>query len=161
MKSESVSRSVLSDSATLWTVCHQASLSMEFSRQEYWSRLPFLSLGDLPHPGIKLGSPALQADYLQSEPPGKPFHIVRQAKLIVSHFSLLYPSPPAFQCRTYVFFSLYNSFLEHHAQQKYKMSHICIVTFPNDHTKNQQVKLIFLSILFNPMNPEHYHLKCN
>ena len=55
-----------------------------------------------------------QADYLQSEPPGKPFHIVRQAKLIVSHFSLLYPSPPAFQCRNYAFYSLYNSFLEHH-----------------------------------------------
>ena len=45
---------------------------MEFSRQAYWSGLPFPSPGDLPHPGIKPGSPALQADALLSEPPGKP-----------------------------------------------------------------------------------------
>ena len=45
---------------------------MEFSRQEYWSRLPFPSPEDLPHPGIKPGSLALQADSLPSEPPGKP-----------------------------------------------------------------------------------------
>ena len=50
----------------------QAPLSMGFSRQEYWSGLPFLSPGDLPDPGIKPGSPALQADALSSEPPGKP-----------------------------------------------------------------------------------------
>ena len=43
---------------------------MEFSRQEYWSGLPFLSPGDLPDPGIKPGSLALQADSLPSEPPG-------------------------------------------------------------------------------------------
>ena len=46
---------------------------MEFSRQEYWSGLPFPSPGDLPNPGIEPGSPALQADSLLSEPPGK-FH---------------------------------------------------------------------------------------
>ena len=46
----------------------QAPLSMEFSRQEYWSGLPFPSPGDLPDTGIKPGSPALQADYLPSEP---------------------------------------------------------------------------------------------
>ena len=48
--------------ATLWTVAHQALLSMEFSRQEYWSRLPFTSPGDLPDSGIELmslTSPAL------------------------------------------------------------------------------------------------------
>ena len=50
---------------------HQASPSMGFSRQEYWSRLPFPPPGDLPDPGIKPGSPALQADALPSEPPGK------------------------------------------------------------------------------------------
>ena len=44
---------------------------MEFSRQEYWSGLPFPSPGDLPDPGIEPGSPALQADTLPSEPPGK------------------------------------------------------------------------------------------
>ena len=45
---------------------HQAPPSMEFSRQEYWSRLPFPLPGDLPHPGIKPGSHALQADALPS-----------------------------------------------------------------------------------------------
>ena len=53
-------------------------MSMEFSRQEYWSRLPFPSPGDLPNPGIEPRSPALQADCLLSEPPGKPF--VQQRK---------------------------------------------------------------------------------
>ena len=52
-------------------IVHQAPLSMEFSRQEYWSGLPFPSPGDLPDPGIKLRSPALQADSLPAEPPGK------------------------------------------------------------------------------------------
>ena len=46
---------------------------MEFSRQEYWSESPFPSPGDLPDPGIEPGSPALQADSLSSEPPGKPW----------------------------------------------------------------------------------------
>ena len=55
-----------------WTVAHQAPLSMEFSRQEYWSGLPFPSPGGLPNPGIKAGSPALQADSLPSEPPSRP-----------------------------------------------------------------------------------------
>ena len=58
--------------ATPWTVAYQAPLSMGFSRQECWSGLPFPSPGDLPDPGIKPGSPALQADNLPSEPPGKP-----------------------------------------------------------------------------------------
>ena len=58
--------------ATPWTVANQAPQSTEFSRQEYWSGLPFPSPGDLPNPGIEPGSPALQADALPSEPPGKP-----------------------------------------------------------------------------------------
>ena len=49
----------------------QASLSIGFSRQEYWSGLPFPSPGDLPDSGIKHGSPALQTDSLPPEPPGK------------------------------------------------------------------------------------------
>ena len=57
---------------TPWTVAYQSSQSMEFSRQEYWSGLPFPSPGDLPDPGIEPGSPALPADTLPSEPPGKP-----------------------------------------------------------------------------------------
>ena len=56
-----------------WTVDYQASLFMGFSRQEYWSGLPFLSAGDLPDPGIESRSLALQADALPSEPPGEPF----------------------------------------------------------------------------------------
>ena len=55
---------------TLWTVARQAPLSVGFSRQEYWSGLPFPSPGDLPDPGIKPGSPALEADALTSEPLG-------------------------------------------------------------------------------------------
>ena len=53
------------------TVAHQSLLSMGFSRQEYWSRLPCPSLGDLPNPGTEPRSPALEADSLLSEPPGK------------------------------------------------------------------------------------------
>ena len=54
--------------ATLWTVAYQAPPSMGFSRQEYWSGLPFPSPGDLPDPGIEPWSPALRADALTSEP---------------------------------------------------------------------------------------------
>ena len=60
---------------TPWIVAYQAPQSMEFSRQENWSGLPFPSPGDLPNPGIEPGSPALQADALPSEPPGK--HITK------------------------------------------------------------------------------------
>ena len=57
---------------TPWTVAHQAPLSMGFSRQGYWSGLPFPSPGDLPSPGIEPRSPALKADTLTSELPEKP-----------------------------------------------------------------------------------------
>ena len=56
---------------TPWTVAHQAPPYMGFSRQEYWSGLPFPSPGDLPDPGIEPRSPALEADALTSEPPVK------------------------------------------------------------------------------------------
>ena len=69
--------------ATPWTVAHQAPSSMEFSRQECWSGLPFPSAGDLPDPEIEPGSPALQADALPSEPPGNPNRLF--------HFSLWFP----------------------------------------------------------------------
>ena len=58
---------------TPWTGAYQAPPSMGCSRQEYWSRLPFPSPGDLPNSGIEPWSPALQADALTSELPGKPF----------------------------------------------------------------------------------------
>ena len=62
--------------ATPWTVAYQAPPSMEFSRQEYWSGLPFPSPKDLPNPGIESGSPALQADTVLSEPQGSPNVII-------------------------------------------------------------------------------------
>ena len=58
--------------ATPWTVTLQAPLSMGFSRQEYWSGLPFSSPGDLPDPGIKLKSPALAGRFFTTEIPSKP-----------------------------------------------------------------------------------------
>ena len=92
-ESESVSGSVMSDSLephglfeSSGTVAHQAPLSMEFSRQEYWSGLPCPPPGDLPNPGIEPRSPVLQADSLQAKPPGKPrmlspqHHVDRQAQ---------------------------------------------------------------------------------
>ena len=58
-----------------WTVAYQAPPSMEFSKQDYWSGLPFPSPRDASYPEIKPRSPALQADALLSEPPGKPIEI--------------------------------------------------------------------------------------
>ena len=57
---------------TPWTVARQASLPMAFSRQEYWSGLPFPPPGDLPNPGIKPRSPASPGRFFPTEPPGKP-----------------------------------------------------------------------------------------
>ena len=68
---------VLSDFATAWTVACQAPLSMEFSKQEYCSRLPCPSPGDFLDPGIELRSPALQADSLPFELPRKPRCLVK------------------------------------------------------------------------------------
>ena len=67
--------SVVSDSVILWAVAHQAPLSMEFSRQEYWSGLSFAFPGNLPNPGIKptsLASPVLSDGFFTTVPPGKP-----------------------------------------------------------------------------------------
>ena len=60
--------------ASLWTVAHQTPLSMGFSRQEYWNRLPFPTSGDVPDPGVKptfLVSPALAGELFTTELPGK------------------------------------------------------------------------------------------
>ena len=57
---------------TPWTVAHQVPLPMEFSRQEYWSGLPFPTPGDPPDPGIKPTSPALAGRFFTTELPGKP-----------------------------------------------------------------------------------------
>ena len=67
-----IKRLFSSSSLSAIRIAYHAPPSMGFSRQEYWSGLPFPSPGDLPNPGIKPRSPALQADALSSEPPGKP-----------------------------------------------------------------------------------------
>ena len=80
--------------ATPWTVARQASLSMGFSRQEYWSGLPFPSPGDLPDSGIKPGSPAVQADSLLTELQGKPpdsgYFFLIEVQLIYGFFLFLF-----------------------------------------------------------------------
>ena len=79
-----VSRLVISDSATPQTVALQASLSAEFSRQEYWSGLPFPSPEELPNPGIEPWSPASQADSLPSELQGTPSKSLSRVWLFVT-----------------------------------------------------------------------------
>ena len=76
----------MSDSVTSWTTDHQTSLSMGFSSPEYWSGLPFPSLGDLPNPGIELmclmSNLHWQAGSLPLAPPGKPqVNILKSTKL--------------------------------------------------------------------------------
>ena len=73
LPSSGLGHSVMSNSETPRTVALQVPLSMGFSRQEYWSGLPCPPPGDLPNPGVELRSPALQADFLPFEPPGKPW----------------------------------------------------------------------------------------
>ena len=63
---------------TPWTVACQAPLSMGFPRQEYWSGLPFPSLGDLSNPGIEPTSPVLTGRFFTSKPPGKPIRSIFQ-----------------------------------------------------------------------------------
>ena len=72
--------------ATPWTVAYKAPLSMEFSRQKYWSGLPFPSPRDLPNPGNEPGSPTLQVDALLSEPPGNPLEALTHYKISTSPF---------------------------------------------------------------------------
>ena len=72
--------------ATPWTVAHQTTLSTRFPRQEYWCGWPFPSPGDLPDPGTEPRSPALQADSLPSEPPGKPKAIPYAKQKALVHF---------------------------------------------------------------------------
>ena len=74
--------------ATPWTVAYQAPPSMGFSRQECWSGLPFPSPGDLPDPGIEPRSPALQADALPSEPPGKQKPVILLLKTQLSQVTV-------------------------------------------------------------------------
>ena len=68
--------SVVSDSVTPWTIAHQVHLSMDFPGENTGMGCHFLLQGNLPNPGIKPGSPALQADSLPTEPPGKPREVL-------------------------------------------------------------------------------------
>ena len=98
-------RSVMSDVwlfVTPWTVAYQAPLSMGFSRQEFWSGLPFPSPGDLPDPGIEPWSPSLQAGVLPSEPPGSPVVCIHRwvhEHRVVCAYSGLLRQP--WKCRTF------------------------------------------------------------
>ena len=74
-----------------WTVVYQVSLSMGFSRQEYWRGLPLPSPGDLPDPGIKPGSPTLEADILIFEPPEK--HSISILNFLRNHRIIFYQGP--------------------------------------------------------------------
>ena len=74
-----INHSVVSDSVNTCTIAPQAPLSMGFSRQEYWSGLPFCSPGDFPDPVIEPRSPELEADSLPSEPSGSPIVVIRDA----------------------------------------------------------------------------------
>ena len=84
---------------TPWTAAHQASLSLEFSRQENWSGLAFLSPGDFPNPRIEPSSPALQADSLPSEPPGKPFTLRKNSIYGLEQGPVLQTLPTELQVR--------------------------------------------------------------
>ena len=82
--------SVMSDSATQWTVACQAPLSRGFFRQEYWNGLPFPSPGDHPDPGIEPMSPAapvLAGGFFTTQPPGKP-HIKICMYIYLNHFAV-------------------------------------------------------------------------
>ena len=78
--------------ATPWTVAYQAPPTMGFSRQEYWSGVPFPSSGDLPNPGIEPRSPALQTDALPSESPVSQWTKPKYQQYIHTHFRQLFPN---------------------------------------------------------------------
>ena len=99
--------------ATSWTVAYQAPLSMGFSRQEYWSGLPFPSPGDLPDAGIEPRSPTSLTDALPSEPPGKSkaTYIVANGKIfflshcwIILHCVCMYGVCVCVYIHIYIFF---------------------------------------------------------
>ena len=84
--------------ATPWTVAYQTPPSMGFSRQEYWSGLPFPSPGDHPGPGIEPGSPALEADTLTSEPPGCKWLLFLAQQVVPYPVSFTQRAFPLFAC---------------------------------------------------------------
>ena len=110
--------------ATPWTVAHQAPLSMGFSRQEYWSGLPFPSPGDLPNTGIEPGSPEMQADSLPSKPLGEVLNFFFGAHPAVRQTCLCFNSSWSEQSRGFPS-SLWPScnLLSSHHLQDYLLGH--------------------------------------
>ena len=95
--------SVMSASLRLpWTVARQAPLSMGFPRQEYWNVLLFPSPGNLPDPGIQLGSPVLADGFFTSEPPGKPNLLCRFLQIFQNVWSYLNIVKKSFQVRPHL-----------------------------------------------------------
>ena len=81
---------------TPWAVACQAPLSMEFSRQEYWSGLSFPSPGDLPDPGIEPGSTAFRVDFIPAELPGKgKWKSLNHVWLFATPWTVAYQAPPS------------------------------------------------------------------
>ena len=133
--------SVMSDSATPWTVTLQAAQSMGFSRQEYWSGLPFLSPGDLPDPGMKPRSPVLQAGatreatfyligcffffYVIVNDLLKPIPVSQKNEICSSTSVFVFPSPSLPKAHTHIsdsafLFQLVVAFMTSHFQSYYK-----------------------------------------
>ena len=99
--------------ATPWTAAFQAPLSMGFSRQEYWSGLPFPPPGDLPDPGIELAlseSPALAGRFFTTEPPGKPCVCISLSSYINSWIFQLSGSVLTYVLNIYIVFLSYKYF---------------------------------------------------
>ena len=129
--------SVMSNSATPWTVDHQALLSVEFPRQEYWTMLLFPSPGDLPDPEIKpmsLASPALAGRFFTTAPPGRPFWLIEKVFTIMER-----GKAPFFHGKnlryTEVGANIMNSwFYNIYAQiWKYLYMSICVNTYTHTH----------------------------
>ena len=86
--------------ATAWTIAHQVLLCMGFSRQEYWSGLPFPPPGDLPNPGIEPAFSALADGFFTTVPPGKPIRDLRNHHMQRTHTHT--HTPDNFRCVTQV-----------------------------------------------------------
>ena len=130
-------------------------LSLEFSRQEYWSGFPFSSPGDFPNPGIKSGYPVLQADSLPSEPPGKP--CVRKLRTTLSNLDITY-----FGRKNIIFMSL-DTYVICTNCDRIKSVTICgsiyihICKFITKKQKNDNIYIFFVIFLV----PDDKNTKCN
>ena len=135
---------------TPWTVASQVPLSMEFSQPEYWSGLPCPPPGDIPDPGIKPESPALQADSLLSEPPQKPqiLHILGWG----SHFFSFLSLEQRFLSLDFVYFKWFVRFTYKHNSKPNSsyfntmISHVnnlCVMLHTNSFRNNNQIGFMF------------------